>query len=116
MLLLRQSVGSGGPAGFVRKNELARLAQSCGSAVAYADLDPCIPWEPLVDWHRTANCPDSRVVYLLPGRAHGGPPEIRDAYRLLVDWVEKAIRPETAPLVRKDGAECPLKPLPAVDR
>ena len=96
--------------------DMSAFAAHGGKLIAYAgEIDPCIPWEPLVNWHRAANCPDSRAVYLLPGRAHGGPPEIRDAYRLLVDWVEKGVRPETVTLVRPGEAECPLKPLPAAD-
>ena len=84
--------------------DMSAFASHGGKLIAYAgEIDPCIPWEPLVDWHRAANCPDSRAVYLLPGRAHGGPPELKDAYRLLIDWVEKGVRPAAATLVGRRG-------------
>jgi len=101
-----------GPHCDATSTDMSAFAKHGGKLIAYAgEIDPCIPWEPLADWHRAANCPESRVVYLLPERTHGGPPEIKDAYRLLVDWVEKGVRPGTVPLVRTNGQTVPIKPL-----
>ena len=101
-----------GPYCDATSTDVSAFAARGGKLIAYAgEIDPCIPWEPLVDWHRAANCPESRAVYLLPGRTHGGPPEIKNVLRLLIDWVEKGVRPGTVTQVGKDGAERALEPV-----
>ena len=80
--------------------------------IAYAgETDPCIPWEALVDWHSRASDPGSRAVYLLPVRSHGGPPEIDDAYRKLVDWVERGVHPGVVQMRMPDGSMRRLAPV-----
>ena len=93
--------------------DMSAFAKRGGKLIVYAgEIDPCIPWEPLCDWHRVANSGDSRVMYLLPERAHGGPPEFKNAFALIRDWVENGRKPSTAEVVHVDGSVRLLDPIP----
>lgn len=104
-----------GPACDAVSTDMSAFAGHGGKLIAYAgELDACIPWEPLIDWHLKANCPESRAVYLLPERTHGGPPEITGMYRMLVDWVENGVRPGRVDVAMPDKTVRKLDPVPAV--
>ena len=101
-----------GPLCDATSTDMTAFASHGGKLIAYAgETDPCIPWEALVDWHSRASDPGSRAVYLLPVRSHGGPSEIDDAYRKLVDWVERGVHPGVVQMRMPDGSMRRLAPV-----
>ena len=104
--------------------DISAFANRGGKLLVWAGLEDSIcPYPALMDWHDAAARKVGREtldtccrMYLLPGLAHGrgrGLGGVDDAERLIIDWVEKGIRPEIVAGSLRDGTKIPLRPYPA---
>ena len=104
--------------------DVSAFAARGGKLLVWAGLEDSIcPYPALMDWHDAAERKVGREtldaccrMYLLPGLAHGrgrGLGGVDDAERIIIDWVERGIRPEVVQGSLRDGTKIDLKPYPA---